>query len=70
MVMAVHLHGQIQERIGSRKGFAVSPFESRTEGGRRQGSEDPQHEVENGGDSVVQARFLPSPSLNGQLRER
>ena len=37
--------GQFEERYGSRRGFAVFPSESRTEGGRRQESEDPGVEI-------------------------
>jgi len=36
---------QFEERYGSRRGFAVFPSESRTEGGRRQESEDPRVEI-------------------------
>jgi hypothetical protein len=52
--MAVHLQAHFEERHGSREGFAVSPSESQTEGGRRQGCVGPQLDTENqGGDLVV-----------------
>jgi len=50
--------------LGLKRDFAVSPPESRTEGGRRQGREGQQYEGEPGGDSWG-ARFLPSPLLYG-----
>jgi len=63
--MEVRLQRIFWEKLGSRKGFTVSPSEPWTEGGRRQGSGDPILTLKPGGNLGALARFLPSPSLNG-----